>query len=120
MVALILLSIALVGMGAALPYGMHPVVAGGFQTMATLLTQQGIDIARNTLYANLSTLSTGGDATCTSGFVAVSGVDGFSRCIGVSVGTSTTTVTVVTRFIGVGGVGVGTIYDSTLVTILAQ
>jgi hypothetical protein len=120
MVALILLSIALVGMGAALPYGMHPVVAGGFQTTATLLTQQSIDRARNTLYSNLSTLSTGGDATCNSGFVAVPGVDGFSRCVGVSVGTSTTTITVVTRFTGVGGVGTGTIYDSTLVTILAQ
>ena len=64
MVALILLSIALVGMGAAMPYGAYPVVAGGFQTTATLLSQQGIDLARNTLYANLSTLSTGGNATC--------------------------------------------------------
>ena len=120
MVALILLSIALVGMGAALPYGMHPVVAGGFQTTATLLTQQGIDMARNTLYTNLPTLSTGGDATCNSGFVALTDFQGFSRCIGVNVGTSTTTVTVVTRFTGVGGVGAGTIYDATLVTILAQ
>ena len=122
MVALILLSIALVGMGAAMPYGVHPVVAGGFQTTATLLSQQGIDIARNTLYANLSTLATGGGSDCSSGgtFAALTGFPGFTRCIAVSVSTSTTTVTVVTRFTGVGGVGAGTIYDATLVTIMAQ
>jgi hypothetical protein len=97
------------------------VVAGGFQTTATLLSQQGIDIARNTLYANLSTLATGGGADCDSGtFTALTDFPGFSRCIAVSAGTSTTTVTVVTRFTGVGGVGAGTIYDATLVTILAQ
>jgi prepilin-type N-terminal cleavage/methylation domain-containing protein len=121
MVALILLSIALTGMGAAMPYGVHPVVAGGFQTTATLLSQQGIDVARNTLYTNLSTLATGGGSDCSGGtFTTVTGFPGFARCIAVSVGASTTTVTVVTRFTGVGGVGTGTIYDATLVTILAQ
>jgi Prokaryotic N-terminal methylation motif len=120
MVAVILLSIALVSLGAAMPYGAYPVVAGGFQTTATLLSQQGIDLARNTLYANLSTLSTGGDATCNTGFTTLTNFPGFARCVGVSVGASTTTITVVTRFTGVGGVGSGTIYDSTLVTIMAQ
>ena len=120
MVAVILLSIALVSLGAAMPYGAYPVVAGGFQTTATLLSQQGIDLARNTLYANLSTLTTGGDATCNTGFTTLTNFPGFARCIGVSVGASTTTITVVTRFTGVGGVGSGTIYDSTLVTIMAQ
>jgi hypothetical protein len=124
MVALILLSIALVGMGAAMPYGMYPVVAGGFQTTATLLTQQGIDQARNTLYSNLSTLNTsGGGGSCgggTGSFGTVTAFPGFSRCIDVQVGASTTTVTVVTRFTGVGGIGAGTIYDATLATILAQ
>ena len=135
MVALILLSIALTGMGAAgvatgpgmggaMAYGVHPVVAGGFQTTATLLSQQGIDEARNTLYSNLTTLtSTGGTGSCGGGsgtFVTLSGFGGFQRCIDVQVGTSTTTVTVVTRYKGVGGVGAGTIYDSTLVTIVSQ
>lgn len=124
MVALTLLSIALVGMGAALPYAVYPVVAGGFQTTATLLSQQGIDTARNTLYDNLPTLNSGGGGdTCgggTGSFATVALFPGFSRCIDVQVGASTTTVTVVTRFTGIGGVGTGTIYDVTLVTMLAQ
>jgi prepilin-type N-terminal cleavage/methylation domain-containing protein len=125
MVAMLLLSIALVGMGAALPYGMYGVIAGGYQTTATLLAQQKIDTARNTLYGNLTTLNTGGGSgSCgggTGSFTAApEGYAGFSRCIDVQVGVSTTTVTVVVRFHGIGGAGSGAIYDTTLVTILAQ
>jgi hypothetical protein len=56
----------------------------------------------------------------TGTFVSVTGYDGFKRCVDVQTGASTTTVTVVTRFTGIGGVGTGTIYDATLVTLRAQ
>ena len=124
MVAMMLLTVAFVALAASFPYAMFGVIAGGFQTTATLLSQQAIDRARNTLYANLPSLSTpAGVNRCGGGtgtFVSVTGYDGFKRCVDVQTGTSTTTVTVVTRFTGIGGVGTGTIYDATLVTLRAQ
>lgn len=113
MIAMLLLAIALIGLATSFPYALYGVVAGGYQTTATLLAQQSIDLARNTLYENLPTLSTGG-------LQAVPGYDGFQRDIQVSTVSSTTTITVVVRFSGVGGVGAGTIYDTTLVTIRTE
>ena len=52
--------------------------------------------------------------------MSVTGYDGFKRCVDVQTGASTATVTVVTRFTGLGGVGPSAIYDATLVTMLAQ
>jgi prepilin-type N-terminal cleavage/methylation domain-containing protein len=127
MVAMMLLTVALLGLAAGFPYAMQAVVAGGYQTTATLVAQQAIDNARFTLYGNLSTLtSVGGTGTCGGGtgtFVALAGYDGFKRCIDVQTGSptsQTTTVTVVVRFVGIGGFGVGTIYDTTVSTIIAQ
>ena len=124
MVAMMLLTVAFVALAASFPYAMFGVVAGGFQTTATLLSQQSIDRARNTLYTDLPSLSTpSGTSSCGGGtgtFVSVTGYDGFKRCVDVQTGTSTTTVTVVTRFSGIGGVGAGAIYDSTLVTLRAR
>ena len=124
MVAMMLLTVAFVALAASFPYAMFGVVAGGFQTTATLLSQQSIDRARNTLYTDLPSLSTpSGTSSCGGGtgtFVIVAGYDGFKRCVDVQTGTSTTTVTVVTRFTGIGGVGAGAIYDSTLVTLRAR
>ena len=124
MVAMMLLTVAFVALAASFPYAMFGVVAGGFQTTATILSQQSIDRARNTLYTDLPSLSTpSGTSSCGGGtgtFVSVTGYDGFKRCVDVQTGTSTTTVTVVTRFTGIGGVGAGAIYDSTLVTLRAR
>ncbi len=113
LVCMFLLAVALVGLAASFPYAMFGVTAGGYQTTATLLAQQSIDIAKNTLYSNLSTLDTGG-------FVAVTGFTGFQRSITVAAASptaGTTTVTVVVRF---SGVTPSPIYDTTLVTILVQ
>ncbi len=120
-VAMLLLAIGLVGMAAAVPYAMYGVLAGGYQTTATLLAQQAIDLARSTGYDNLPTLKTGA-ASCSGGsgtFAAVTGFAGFTRCISVDVGTSTTTVTVVVRFRS-GPTGGGPIYDTTMVALRAQ
>ncbi len=116
LVAMSLLATALVGLAASFPYALYGVVAGGYQTTATLLAQKDIESAKATDYASLSSLGTGG-------FVTVSGYDGFQRSVAVATATptaQTTTVTVVVRFSGVGGIGAGTIYDTTLVTILSQ
>lgn len=116
LVAMSLLAIALIGLAASFPYAMYGVIAGGYQTTATLLAQQSIETAKATDYASLSSLGTGG-------FVVVSGYDGFQRSVTVGTGSptaQTSTITVVVRFTGVGGVGTGTIYDTTLVTILSQ
>jgi type II secretory pathway pseudopilin PulG len=123
-IAMALFTIALVGMASVLPYSKYVVVAGGHQTTATLLAQQKIDTARNTLYGNLPTLNTtGGAGSCGGGtgtFAPVPDYEGYSRCVDVLVGTSTTTVTVVVRFTSLGGVGAGTPNDTTLVTLRAQ
>jgi Tfp pilus assembly protein PilV len=124
-VSMLLLTIALVTLAASYPYAMYAVVAGGYQTTATLLAQQAIDDARAHTYDSLcdSTFQTGGT------FVAVPGYDGFTRqitvaplaspCPGNPSGSTTITVTVVVRFQGSGGSG-GTIYDTTLATVFAQ
>jgi len=122
MVAMLLLTIALLGLAASFPYALYGVTAGGYQTTATLLAQQVIESAKGTAYGNISTLDTGG-GDCTSGgtYAAVAGYDGFTRCVFVQVSnptTYTTTVTTVVRFSG-GGAG-SPIYDTTLVTILAE
>jgi prepilin-type N-terminal cleavage/methylation domain-containing protein len=124
MMAMVLLAIALVGLAASFPYAMQGVVAGGFQTTATLLAQQSIDQARGKLYDRLCAMDTGG------AFAPVPGYDGFSRqvavsplaasCPGTPSGSTITTVTVTVRFAGIGGLGAGTIWDTTLVTIRTE
>jgi type II secretory pathway pseudopilin PulG len=125
MVAMVLLAIALLGLAASFPYAMQGVVAAGYQTTATLLAQQTVDNARFTLYDDLSTLITSGSGSCQGGggFEAVSGYGTFTRCVGVETATptaNTTTITVVVRFTGTGGMGFGTIWDTTLTTIITR
>ena len=113
LIAMLLLTIALLGLAASFPYAMYGVIAGGFQTTATLLAQQAIETAKNTPYASLSTLDSGG-------FVGVTGYSGFQRSIAVAPTTptaQTTTITVVVRF---SGTVPAPIYDTTVVTILAN
>lgn len=126
MVAMVLLVIALVGLAATFPYAMQGVVAAGYQTTATLLAQKEIDNARFTLYSDLPTLVTAGSETCGSGagaFASVTDYEGFRRCVDVLAGsptTDTTTVTVVVRFSGIGGVSAGAIWDTTVTTIITR
>jgi Tfp pilus assembly protein PilE len=129
MIAIILLVVALLGLAAAFPYAMQGVVAAGYQTTAALLAQQAIDNARFTLYDNLSTVATGtGVCGPSSGtYSTVSTHPGFSRCVSIQQGTAqgspsdtTTIVTVVVRFTGIGGMGAGTIWDTTLATLITK
>jgi prepilin-type N-terminal cleavage/methylation domain-containing protein len=138
LIAMFLLAIALLGLAAAFPYAMQGVVAGGFQTTATLLAQHFVDVARGKPYDRLCALDTGGGfvpiPATTPIDLAVTPADGYggfqyridvtplaASCPGTPSGSTTTTVTVVVRFAGIGGIAGGSpIWDTTLVTIRAQ
>lgn len=112
LIAMMLLAVALVGLAASFPLAVFGVTAGGFQTTATLLAQQSIEVAKHTPYALLPSTDSGG-------FQLVPGYSGgFTRNIQVQQGfptVTTTTVTVVVRFRG--GTGLN---DSTVATIFSQ
>lgn len=110
-VAIFFLSLALIGLAAVFPVAMYGVSTGGYLTTAALLGQQAIEIASSKPYDALP-------ATATSGFVPVPGFPGFTRAITVQTGVPTatsTTITVVVRFAGLGAA-----IDTTLTTIRAQ
>jgi len=110
-VAIFFLSLALIGLAAVFPVAMYGVSMGGYQTTATLLGQQSVEIAASKPYDALP-------AMATEDFVAVSGFSGFTRSIAVQAAVPTatsTTITVAVRFAGVGAP-----IDTTLTTIRAQ
>ncbi len=101
LVAMMLLMTALVGLAASFPLAMFGVTTGGFQTTATLLGQQCLDIAKNTPYDKLPDLALP-TSPCT-----VAPVQGFTRSVDVQVGVptaTTTTLTVLVTFTGQGGI----------------
>jgi prepilin-type N-terminal cleavage/methylation domain-containing protein len=71
MVALMLISIALVGLAAAIPAGMFAVSDAGLQVTAIGLAQEPINVAKRTPFSNLTTL--------VASKAAVSGFSGFQR-----------------------------------------
>lgn len=101
LVAMMLLATALIGLAASFPMAMYGVTTGGFQTTATLLAQQCIEIAKNTPYDNLPDLTLPA-SPCTGQPVA-----GFTRIVTVKVAdptATTTTVIVLVKFTGEGGI----------------
>lgn len=100
LIAMMLLATALIGLAASFPLAMFGVTTGGFQTTATLLAQQCVELAKNTPYDRLPDLML--PATpCTA-----APVSGFTRATTVQVGVptaSTTTVTIVVQFTGESG-----------------
>ena len=71
MVSMLLLTMALVGLAAAIPMGVFGGTEGGLQSSAVGLAQEPIDQAKRTTYANLPGLA--------SSRAAVSGFGGFER-----------------------------------------
>ena len=47
LLAMFLLATALLGLGASFPYAMYGVTSGGYQTQASLMGEQCLDVARN-------------------------------------------------------------------------
>lgn len=111
MVAMLLLSVTLIGLAAALPVALRGVTLAGAQTTATWLARQALEAARTVPYGALPALDTGA-------FVAVPGHDDFSRAVTVQVGAptaGTTTVAVTVRGPGVQGA-----HEVTLATVRGQ
>lgn len=123
-VALLLLSVGLVTLAAAMPPALHAVVAGGRQATATLLAQQAIEQVRTGSPETLCTLDTGG------GFAPVTGHTGFLRrievrplatsCPGWPGADTLATVTVTVRVGGAEGVGSSGPRDTTLVALRSR
>jgi len=90
MMAMILMATALVGLAASFPYAMSGVVAGGFQTAATLLAQECIEIAKSMPYDRIAPDLPGVCPTAPPGF------PGMTRALNVGIGTPTATTTTVT------------------------
>lgn len=120
MLAMLLLAIALVGLAASFPLAMVGVATGGFQTTATLLAQQCIDIAKSIASESngYTTLPATLPASCPDG--AVTGYAGFSRTVTITPAAPPAQMTTVTVAISFSGGGGGGINDTTISTILAQ
>ncbi len=112
MVAMMLLAIALTGLASSYPLAMQAVTGGGFQTTATLLAQQCIELAKTMPYDRLPLdLAPNCPANPT-------GYPGFTRSVQVTTATptaATTTVTVTVNFQSTQGQ-----IDTAVATILAQ
>ena len=112
MVAMILLTIALVALAASIPYAMYGVVASGFQTTATLLAQEAIERAKAADYGSIASLQFDGCAVqrtaCSVGRPPHGGgFAGFGRCVHVEVGQPTTTTTRITAVVVYQRIGSG-------------
>lgn len=122
MIAMLLLATALIGLAAALPYAMYGVLAGGFQTTATLLAQEALERVKAGDYATLSSLTMDGatvstDCSNVGNFHTVSGYSGFSRCVAVNPGQPTATTTQATAVVEFSGSVPNPIWRTTLTTI---
>jgi prepilin-type N-terminal cleavage/methylation domain-containing protein len=90
LMAMMLLGTALMGLAASFPYAMSGVVAGGFQTMATLLAQECIEVAKSMPYDRLPPDL---PASCPA---SPTGFSGMTRSVTIATGAPTATTTTVT------------------------
>jgi len=112
LVAMTLLAVALVGLAASYPLLMQAVTLGGFQTTATLLAQQCLEIAKSMPYDRLPLDLAG---ACPAG---PAGYPAFTRSITVTPASPTATTTTITTQVNFNGT-TGTI-QTTVATILSQ
>lgn len=89
LLAMFFLSIALVGLAASYPYAMSGVADGGFQTAATLLAQQCIELAKSMPYERLQFDLAPACPAAPTGYPA------FTRTVTVSPGSPTATTTTI-------------------------
>jgi prepilin-type N-terminal cleavage/methylation domain-containing protein len=112
LVAMMLLATALVGLAASFPLLMQAVTLGGFQTTATLLAQQCVEIAKSMPYDRLPVDLPN---TCTA---SPTGYPSFTRTLTVTAGVPTATTTTVTTQVDFSGTTGG--LRTTVATILTQ
>ncbi|HEY5986344.1 MAG TPA: type II secretion system protein [Streptosporangiaceae bacterium] len=112
LVAIMLLAIALTGLASSYPLAMQAVTGGGFQTTATLLAQQCVELAKSMPYDRIPLDLAGSCPTSPTGY------PGFTRSVTVTTASptaTTTTVTVSVDFRSTQGV-----VQTSVATILAQ
>ncbi len=112
LVAMMLLATALVGLAASYPLLMQAVAGGGFQTTATLLAQQCIELAKSMPYDRLAADLPGSCPASPSGY------PGFTRSLTVTPASPTATTTTVTTQVDFQGAQGAT--STTVATILSQ
>ena len=111
LVVIMLLAIALTGLAASYPLAMQAVTGGGFQTTATLLAQQCLELAKSMPYARLPLDLA---ANCPANPPAHSA---FTRTVTVTTASPTATSTTVT--VGVTYQGSQGAVQTTIATILS-
>lgn len=79
LIAMILLTIALVGLAAAFPLAMFGVVDGGLQTVAVALAEAPLEQAKRIPYADMANLTTATPPGIAEARAPVSGFAGFER-----------------------------------------
>jgi Tfp pilus assembly protein PilV len=122
LVAMLLLTIALVGLAASFPLAMFGVTSGGYQTTATLLAQKCMDMAKSINYddltlAKLQAPDDPAQTHCQNGAVPSSPGFTMNVTVGAGPGTNTKLVTVQVGFVDQAG---GSANITTLASILAQ
>jgi prepilin-type N-terminal cleavage/methylation domain-containing protein len=113
LIAVMLLAIALTGLAASYPVAMQAVTGGGYQTAATLLAQQCIELAKSMPYDRL-TIDLPPNCPASPG----PGYAGFSRTLTVAPAqpsATTTTITVEVDFHNAQGLN-----QTAIATILSQ
>ncbi len=112
LVAIMLLAIALAGLAASYPLAMQAVTGGGYQTAATLLAQQCIELAKNMPYDRLPMDLVPNCPTSPDGYSA------YTRTVTVTAASPTATSTTVDVLVTYGSAQ-GQV-QTNLVTVLSQ
>jgi prepilin-type N-terminal cleavage/methylation domain-containing protein len=112
LVSMMLLGTALVGLAASYPLAMQAVTLGGFQTTATLLAQQCVEIAKSMPYDRLPLDLPGACPPSPTGYPS------FTRSITVTPASPTPTTTTITAQVNFQGTSGG--LETKVATILSQ
>jgi prepilin-type N-terminal cleavage/methylation domain-containing protein len=112
LVAMMLLATALVGLAASFPLLMQAVTLGGFQTTATLLAQQCVEIAKSMPYDRLPLDLPNACPPSPAGYPS------FTRALTVTPASPTATTTTITTQVNFQGTTGG--LQTVIATILSQ
>jgi type II secretory pathway pseudopilin PulG len=126
MVAMTLMTIALVALAASFPYALYGVMIGGLQTTATFLAQEAIERVRGADYEALASVDFDGssarpdDCGGTFNLRPVPGFSGFRRCVSVRAGAPSTATTTITAVVEFSGASAGSSWRTTVTTVRAN
>jgi type II secretory pathway pseudopilin PulG len=127
MVAMALMTIALMALVASFPYALYGVMVGGLQTTATFLAQEAIERVRIADYDAIASVDFDGssgtlpdDCGGTLNLRPVPGFSGFRRCVSVRAGVPSTATTTITAVVEFSGANPGPPWRTTVTTVRAN